>query len=385
MTIRISVKVLAKPFLFAAATLFALQLASAQVVASGTDPLLTRALEQIERLANQVAAQEVRIHELEAERPGTRRALSSATVAIVPAVSTHASPAAESTAPSESAPPSPAPQMETDVHDHMVELPGGGPTLKIRGFLDLDFGLGTNSNPLIYPLPPEGRSTFQAGEFDLFFSSKLSRKLSFVGEVIIGSDATNEWGIDIERLQLTYKASRYLEISGGRYHTSVGYYNTAFHHGTWFQTAGGRPFMYFFEDSGGILPVHGVGVTTTGLVPGTESLGLHWIAEVSNGHAANPDGPAVQNFASDKTSKAYNLAAYIRPSWAPGLQIGGSYYRDRQYPLGSPRVDQRIASTYLVYNNSIWEFLGEGVLLTNTLSGTGCSYNSPLSYAQISR
>ncbi len=95
----------------------------------------------------------------------------------------------------------------------------------------------------------------------------------------------------------------------------------------------------------------------------------------------------MQNFSSDKTSKSYNLATYIKPHWAPGLQIGASFYQDRLYPqgVGIRRVEQTISSAYVVYNNGVWEFLGEGVLLRNGLTGTPLSYNSPLSYGQISR
>jgi hypothetical protein len=148
-----------------------------------------------------------------------------------------------------------------------MQLPGGGPVLKIRGFADFNLDFGSDANSLIFPLPPPVHNTFEIGEFDLFLSSRLSKQVSFLSEVVIGADQTNYWGLDIERMEITYKPSHYLEISGDRYHTPIGYYNTAFHHGTWFQTATGRPFMYFFEDSGGILPVHSVGVTATGLVP----------------------------------------------------------------------------------------------------------------------
>ena len=353
----------------------------------------------IERLANQVAAQDARIQELESGHRSHVSVSSGYRAEIIPAVNTTSPPlsmAAEptkptgpgtTTEPAEPILPLPDTNTEGGAHDHMLQLPGGGPALKFRGFYDFNFGTGTNSNPLTFPIVTTGRSTFQTGEFDLFMSSKLTDKLSFVAELVIGADKTNSWGLDIERVQLSYKASKYFEVSGGRYHTSIGYYNTAFHHGTWFQTAGGRPFMYYFEDSGGLLPVHSVGVTTTGLVPGTESLGLHWIAEISNGHSADPNGAPVQNFSSDKTSKAYNFATYIKPIWAHGLQIGGSFFRDRMYlpDSGIRRIDQSISSAYVVYNNSVWEFLGEGVLLRNSMHATNRSFNTPLTYGQISR
>lgn len=339
--------------------------------------------ETIDQLRNQLVAVEARIKELEdrlAQQNRQNRQQNPATEMALQATGE----ATSASAPVVEAPPHPGPQEMHDPHDHM-DLPGGGPALKFRGFLDFNFGIGRAANPLIFPLNAPAHNTFQSGEFDLFMTSKLSDSISFVGEVVIGSDPTNEWGIDIERLQLTYKASRYFEISGGRYHTSIGYYNTAFHHGTWFQTATGRPFMYFFEDNGGILPVHSVGVTTTGLVPGTDKLGLHWVAEVGNGRSSSPQASPVQNFLSDRNHKNFNLAAYITPEWLSGLQLGGSYYRDRMAPPGISPVEQQIESLYAVYITPRWESLTEGVLLNNRISGQSKTYRTPLAYTQISR
>lgn len=171
-----------------------------------------------------------------------------------------------------------------------MSLPGG-PSLNIRGFLDFNFDAGSVANPLIYPLtipPPKTvHDAFQFGEFDLFLNSRLSNSINFLSEVVFGADASNFWGIDIERAQMTYKPSQYFQISGGRMHTAIGYYNTAYHHGTWFQTATGRPYMYYYEDSGGILPVHLVGLEAAGLIPGSGKLNAHWIAELGNGESSS--------------------------------------------------------------------------------------------------
>jgi hypothetical protein len=288
-----------------------------------------------------------------------------------------------------------------DPHDHMLTMPGGGPTLKIRGFFDFNFGVGSIANPLVFPIVDNGCGTcgnpptpphsgFQAGEFDLFMSSKLSDKLSFISEVVLGPDDTNQFGIDIERYQLTYKANRYFAASAGRFHTSIGYYNTAYHHGNWFSTAEGRPIMYLFEDSGGVLPVHMVGLNFTGEVPHTESLGLHWIAELGNGLSSNPyASESVQNFYSDRNYKATNLAVYIRPQALAGLQVGGSWYHDglnptqAQNPLPIAEVRQNIESAYVVFLTSDWEFMNEAVLESNHVTGLSSSSKSPMAYTQL--
>ncbi len=285
---------------------------------------------------------------------------------------------------------------------HDMSLPYG-PVLNLRGFFDFNFGTGSIANPLVFPIVSNGcgtcgnpatppHTTFQAGEFDLLITSKLSDHLSFLGEVVLGPDTQNAFNVDIERYQLTYQANRYFSASAGRFHTSIGYYNTAYHHGNWFSTAEGRPIMYLFEDSGGILPVHMVGATLSGEVPHTEKLGLHWIAELGNGLSSNPNATeSVQNFNSDRNYKATNLAAYIRPDLLPGLQIGGSWYHDglkpsqAQNPLPVGAVRQNIESAYAVYFSSNWEFLNEAVLLSNHVLNTPTSFRSPMAYTQLAR
>jgi hypothetical protein len=290
---------------------------------------------------------------------------------------------------SSSAPPVQAPQDNEG--EHTMDIPTG-PKLNIRGFLDFNFGAGSVANALIYPLtipPTPVHNTFQFGEFDLFMSSELSNSISFLSEVVLGSDAGNSWGIDIERAQLTYKVNDYFQLSGGRMHTAIGYYNTTYHHGTWFQTTTGRPYMYLFEDSGGILPVHIVGVEAAGLVPGTGKLNAHWIAQVGNGESSLFIGQPilnqpVQNFLSDKNHKAFNLEGYIKPDWARGLQIGASYYNDERVPTGIPHVHNSITGAYLVYITSNLEILNEFQLQRDRSVGSTVTHNTPLGYTQFS-
>lgn len=276
---------------------------------------------------------------------------------------------------------------EEESHDYMMTIPHG-PVLHLRGFFDLNFDDGAVAQNLQYPLGVPAHSSFRAGEFDLFMTSQLQEKLSFLTELVVATDQTNAFGVDLERFQLTYRPSKYFEISAGRFHTDIGYYNTAFHHGTWFSTAAGRPFMYYWEDSGGVLPVHEVGVTTTGLVPGSGKLNVHWTAEIGNGSAEFGSplfGDGVENFASDRNRKDLNFAVYSRPEWLDGLQFGGSILHGDLIPSGGliPPVNQTISSAYVVFINSKWEFMNEAVLLQHQITDGGRSYNSPLGYTQL--
>lgn len=367
------------------------------------------------QLLELLKAQEARLKELEAQvaklkasqpaAPGEAPVAPPPAVAPTPVAATPvpaAAPAADAAAVATAAPapeePPVAQAADMDMGGHSMSIPGG-PVIKFRGFFDFNLGIGSIANPLVFPIIDGGcgtcgnpvtipHTTFQAGEFDLFLTSKLSERLNFLAEIVLGPDDTNVFGLDIERYQLTYKANRNFLATAGRFHTSIGYYNTAYHHGVWFSTAEGRPIMYLFEDSGGILPVHMVGVNVTGAVPHTGKLGLHYIAEVGNGLTSNTNNLAiesVQNFVSDRNAKATNVAAYIRPEIVPGLQIGGSWYHDRLYPTGEAGVTQNIESAYVVYFSSNWEFMNEAVLLTNKQDGIIAPFRSPMSYIQVAR
>jgi hypothetical protein len=122
----------------------------------------------------------------------------------------------------------------------------------------------------------------------------------------------------MDRLMLTYKKNDFFKISFGKYSTALGFYTNEFHRAQYFQTGIGRPIMYSDEDNGGLLPVHSIGVTATGSIPG--SLGLHWVGELSNGLSAkNPEIP-VQVFQDENNRKAFNFALYVRPERWNGFQ-----------------------------------------------------------------
>jgi hypothetical protein len=373
--------------------LFANEPASAQ---TNPTPAPSITAEQLQMLLDRIQKLELKVRQLtegantaavrasEAAPPPSAAAAPAATqVAVIPPVDNPTPTSPQQVAPTTS--PDSAPAQEESM-DHVMAIPHG-PALHIRGFFDFDFDKGLAAQNLQYPVGTTPNATFRAGEFDLFMTSQLSDKLSFLAELVFGVDQTNNFDADIERFELTYRPSKYFEISAGRFHTDIGYYNTAFHHGTWFSTATGRPFMYYWEDSGGVLPVHEVGVTTTGFVPGSGKFNLHWTAEIGNGSAefGSPDyGDGVESFASDRNRKDLNFAVYSKPEWLSGLQFGGSFLTGDLIPASGivPKVNQTISSVYAVFINSQWEFMNEAVLLHHQIPN-GRSYNSPLSYTQL--
>ncbi|HEX8684912.1 MAG TPA: hypothetical protein VF654_00385, partial [Pyrinomonadaceae bacterium] len=169
----------------------------------------------------------------------------------------------------------------------------------------------------------------------------------------------------------------------GRDHTAIGYYNTAYHHGSWFQTAATRPYLFAFENRGGILPLHNVGVSVSGRIP-SAPFGLRYVAELGNGRSVNaPSNRSVATAVDENNGKAFNLALLARPPRLPGFQAGFSVYRDRRTPEGAPRVGETIMAAHLVRRTSRSELLNEGVLIRHA-TGARVFY-TPGFYTQFAR
>jgi hypothetical protein len=274
-------------------------------------------------------------------------------------------------------PPSPSempPEIETEMQPEAAAVDFSKTLLRIRGFADVNLRGDTRHGDT---------TSFALGQLNLFVTSDISEKFKFLSEIVFEAGPDNVFGVDLERYLLIYSHSDYFNLAFGRYHTAIGYYNTAYHHSTWLQTATGRPFLFQFEDSGGILPIHNIGVSATGLIP-SGSLGLHYVAELGNGRASHAQAEAVQNVIDDNNHKAFNLALFARPEHVRGLQAGFSIYHDRLTPTGVLPIGQTILDTYAVFVRPSFEWLNEFVLIRDTPVGSRV-FNTPGFYTQISK
>jgi len=264
------------------------------------------------------------------------------------------------------------------------------PSLQFHGFADLDYHVSSrqgipNAQGVTYvPGASKSGNSFFLGEFDLFFQAQLAETLSVLSETVISSGNDNECGLDIERLELSWKPSDYFNVDVGRFHTALGYYNSEYHHGAWFQNTVGRPFFLEYEDSGGLLPVHSVGVSIHGAIP-SGSLNLSYYVEVANGEDYNTNGNnLVQNEIDNNQNKSVNLAFVAKPDWFPGGQFGIGAYHDTLSPEGRSRTDEWIWNAHAVYHGSLWELMAEGFLVRNQETGFTAQY-SPMFYVQAAR
>ena len=286
--------------------------------------------------------------------------------------------------------PSAAPEKESELQQEPPvpeRMDVSKTLLRIRGFGDINLH-GDNQ---------KGDTTsFTLGQLNLFVTSDISERFKVLSEIIfeggpdniygVTTGQRNTFGVDVERFLVEYSHNDYFKLAAGRWHTAIGYYNTAYHHSTWFQTAADRPFLFAFEDRGGILPIHSVVASASGLIP-SGRLGLHYVAEVGNGRASRSPltEEPVQNVIDDQNHKAYNLAIFSRPEAVPGLQVGFSAYRDLLAPANSPRVDETILAAHAVFVRPSFEWLNEALVVRHTPLGSADTFNTPGFYTQVSK
>ena len=313
-----------------------------------------------------------RVNELEAEVRRLRSAAPNTILAATPAQAVVApAPVAAPTVAS----PSATQTMGSMPNMTLPDIPG----LQFRGFTDVGF---TDSNQ------KGAHSTFSEGAFNLFMTSKLSDHFSVLAELIFEFPPTNSISTDLERAEFHYTPSDYFNLTAGRFHTAIGYYNTAYHHASWLLPTVTRPFLFSFEDQGGILPTHNVGLSATGAIP-SGPLGLHYVAEIGNGrtsHAVTQSAAEqVQNVQDENSRKSYTFATYSRPAAIPGFQTGFSVYGDRLYPTGLPKIAQTIWDGYVTYHPSGFEFTSEVLELRHALEGSNVVFHIPGFYSIVSK
>jgi hypothetical protein len=266
-------------------------------------------------------------------------------------------------------PPAPAPAPEPAVEAPAVNEVA--PRLKLAIFGDV----GAQKYSHI-------ASTFMFGSLDLFMRARLADKVSVLGEVLFIASNDNNIQPDVERLYLQYRQNDYFSVSGGRMHSWIGYYNTAYNYGEFLETATDRPYIYAFDDQGGVLPMQEIGVNVTGKIP-SGKLGLNYVVEAGNGRGWGPNAQPAQNNQDANNSKSINGGLYVRPEALPGLQAGFSLRYD-QLTVPGPEVHETIATTHVVFVNPTYEILNEGVWVRHVLP-VGPVFNTTAFYTQLAR
>lgn len=278
--------------------------------------------------------------------------------------------------PPAAAPLSPAPSVEMMHATHEEPLaenaaPPSYPSLKISGFSDFNFAAsdlhgasgGFGAQTLL-----NQRTGFSEGQFALHFSSALSPRVSFFGELSLtarpdagtGAPAAPGFNPEVERAIIRFDQSDYFKASFGRYHTPINYWNTAFHHGEWLQTTISRPEMTQF--GGSFIPVHFVGTLVEGVAP-AQGLNLNYNVGLGNGRGSVISRAG--DFSDINNNRAWLVNMFVRPDHLYALQLGGSVYRDKINPLTGPVSREWIQSGHIVWHKETPELIAEFANITH--------------------
>ncbi|MCG2583679.1 porin [Massilia sp. TS11] len=249
----------------------------------------------------------------------------------------------------------------------------------LHGFMDVGY---VQSNRKA----ADGRkSGFTLGSFDLYLTPELGGRVKSLIELNFEHAEDGSLGTDLERLQFGYTFDNEMTLWLGRFHTPYGYWNTAFHHGAQIQNAISRPRFLNFEDNGGILPAHSVGLWASGQVRSGDGK-LAYDAYLANGSSVK-DGELRFNSVRDDNSNKL-LGATLKYSFggaAEGLSLGVHGFQ-QQVPLnGTAQVSrERMLGGFALFDNDDWEVLSEYYHFNNANPG-GAAHSSWAGYAQAGR
>lgn len=260
---------------------------------------------------------------------------------------------------------------EEAVDPSLLAPPPTYPNLKIGGFADVNFfasdSPARNSN-----------SGFSEGQFVLHFTSALADRISFFGEFSLTARNAGTFAPTVERTIIRYDHNNLVQISLGRYHTPINYWNTAFHHGQWLQTTVARPDVTRF--GGNFIPVHFVGALLEGSHP-AGGLNFNYKAGIGNGreNAISQPGDA----GDFNNNRAWLASVFLRPDRFYPLQIGGAYYRDKIRQTTFREQSEAISTVHIAYTSERPEVIAEFTNVYYRDYATQRTFNSQAWYAQV--
>lgn len=163
-------------------------------------------------------------------------------------------------------------------------------------------------------LPTTDNSYFSLGEQDFFITSKLTDRISFLGENVIRYDSKSPSYFipSIERVQLKYDYFKNHSFVIGKLHTPVNYWNDVYHHGRLFFPTIDRPLAFSY-----LVPVHTLGIRFQGQNIGNIKFGYDLVTG---------NGISSTDFSDAGLNNSLMAGIHIKPF--DNFRLGVSYYYD---------------------------------------------------------
>lgn len=155
-------------------------------------------------------------------------------------------------------------------------------------------------------------STFSLGEHDLFINSRITDRISFLGETVVTLNSAGTFRASIERARIKFDYLENHSVILGKMHTPLDYWNDVYHHGRLFFPTIDRPQVF-----GVFMPVHTLGLRLQGQNIGKWGFGYDVV--LGNGISST-------DFSDDGIGKSFTAAFHFKP--VKEMRFGASYYRD---------------------------------------------------------
>ncbi len=247
--------------------------------------------------------------------------------------------------------------------------------------------------------------SFALGALDFYATHQISDTTRAFIEYVFENTASG-LVTDLERLWISHTFDDRFVLAAGRFHSPLGNWNRAYHHGAILQDTVSRPSFLEFEDNeNGILPVHIVGLTANGSFT-VDNGEISYELGIANGSSLNTSAagfaatkvnkPEIEiNAASDiNNNKAIFLRTLYKPDNIPlqaavffmnGIVAESNGSGSAVATKGSAIVDQTITGFDISYENANgFDVLVEYYNIENTNKvGIAGSYTSTAYYAQL--
>lgn len=235
-----------------------------------------------------------------------------------------------------------------------VSNPAHSQKTQIKGFVDVLTGYTDN------------KVNFGLGEQDLFITSEINDRISFLGESVFkySPNSPTEFNVSIERVVIKYNIAGNHNLLFGKHHTPVNYWNDTYHHGRVFFPTIERPLLFAAD----IIPLHTTGISVQAQNLGKLKFGYDFM--VGNGLGSHEISDNDQN-------KSLTAAVHIKP--ADGLRFGLSYYHDVISPgaelhnghINEKKIAQNLFTGSVAYFGKKFELLAESTAGENHSDTTG--------------
>jgi len=255
--------------------------------------------------------------------------------------------------------------------------------LPVHGFADVGAAWSGGADPMAL-------HGFSVGTLDLYLTPQFGDRVRSLVEIAFEFERDGAGVVDMERLQLGYTLSDAVTAWIGRFHTPFGLWNTSFHHGANLQTSIFRPRFVEFEDKGGLIPAHSVGIWASGKTR-LGSGKITYDGYLSNGPSIRQRRLDPNTFTDDSGDKMLGFNLGYQPTGAlGGLTVGihgfGSTvnaYATSGAALSGTKL--RMAGAYFGYDTDEWEAIGEYYNFSNADTVTSAKQYSNAWFAHVGK